>query len=269
MAYYSDGAVTTHYLDPSTYIPQSSSNQGRVSFELDGTKLAFLPNMRLLNVGCDSTTIQIYNPLVGAYVVIDRIRLLDGDTELSALTNHQLYRGFLNQNKTNAQSESVDSKLSMNAVGWSVDGENRQITRMEKVRNVGPAVQTLGYLDLREVFPILASLNHLPTSVFKNLNIQITLTGLLADQILEDISAVVNGVRPILAVDVLENPKIVAQMRKSLDTARWLEIEHDRFLIPQSTLDGAAGDQGIVQAVNVKINGFNLMFSLPILLFFL
>ena len=257
MSYYSDSNVTTHYLDPSTYIPQSASNQGRVSFELDGTKLAFLPNMRLLNVGCDSTTIQIYNPLVGAYVVIDRIRLLDGDTELSALTNHQLYRGFLNQNTTNAQSESVNSKLSMNTVGWTVNGEDRQLNRVERVRGVGPTVQTLGYLDLREVFPILSSLNHLPTSVFKNLNIQITLTGLLADQILEDISAVVNGVRPILAVDVLENPKIVAQMRKSLDTARWLEIEHDRFLIPQSTLDGAAGDQGIVQAVNVKINGFN------------
>ena len=260
MSFYSDSNVTTHYLDPSTYLPQSNTSDGRVSFELDGTKLAFLPNMRLLNVGCHSDSLQIYNRLVGAYTVIERIRLLDGDTELSALTNQQLYRGFKNQNVVNSLSESVESRLSKNSVGWSVDGFNRVIGRVTKVGRTGPAggEQTLGYLDLREVFPILNSVSHLPTSVFKNLNIQIIMTGKLTDQVLANVTATIVPVRPILAVDVLENPKIVQQMRKSLEGARWLEVEHDRFLIPASSNNnGQATDQGIVQSTNVKINGFN------------
>ena len=260
MSFYSDSNVTTHYLDPSTYLPQSNTSDGRVSFELDGTKLAFLPNMRLLNVGCHSDSLQVYNSLVGAYTVIERIRLLDGDTELSALTNQQLYRGFKNQNAVNSLSESVESRLSKNSVGWSVDGFNRVIGRVTKVGKTGPAggSQILGYLDLREVFPILNSVSHLPTSVFKNLNIQIIMTGKLTDQVLLDITAAIVPVRPILAVDVLENPKIVQQMRKSLEGARWLEVEHDRFLIPESSNNnGQAADQGIVQSTNVKINGFN------------
>ena len=260
MSFYSDSNVTTHYLDPSTYLPQSNTSDGRVSFELDGTKLAFLPNMRLLNVGCHSDSLQVYNALVGAYTVIERIRLLDGDTELSALTNQQLYRGFKNQNAVNSLSESVESRLSKNSVGWSVDGFNRVIGRVTKVGRTGPAggEQTLGYLDLREVFPILNSVSHLPTSVFKNLNIQIIMTGKLTDQVLDNVTAAIVPVRPILAVDVLENPKIVQQMRKSLEGARWLEVEHDRFLIPASSNNnGQAADQGIVQSTNVKINGFN------------
>ena len=259
MSFYSDSNVTTHYLDPSTYLPASNNSAGRVSFELDGTKLAFLPNMRLLNIGCKSDSLQIYNALVGAYVVIDRIRLLDGDTELSALTNQQLYRGFLNQNIPNSRSESVDSNLNVGSVGWSIDGENRQISRVQKVRQTGPAGgdQALGFLDLREIFPILAAVSHLPSSVFKNLNIQIIMTGTLLDQVLNNVTATVETVRPILAVDVLENPKIVAQMRKGLESARWLEVEHDRFLIPQSVNDGAAPDQGLLQSTNVTLNGFN------------
>ena len=260
MSFYSDNNVSTHYLDPSTYLPQSEASEGRISFELDGTKLAFLPNMRLLNVGCDSNSLQVYNKLVGAYVVISRIRLLDGDTELSALTNQQLYRGFLNQNMTNSRSESTDSLLNVGAVGWSVDGQDRQIARVQNVKQAGGGAvgpQNLGYLDLREVFPILKSVSHLPTSVFKNLNIQIIMTGTKLNQVLFNVTAEVIGVRPILAVDVLENPKIVDKMRKSLDSARWLEVEHDRFLIPQTTLDGAAGDHLISQQTNVKINGFN------------
>ena len=260
MSYYSDGNVQTHYIDPSTYIEVTDNSAGRVSFELDGTKLAFLPNMRLLNIGCTSDALHVYNRLVGSYVMIDRIRLLDGDTELSGLTNQQLYRGFLNQNAGNSANEAVDSKLSMTSLGWSVEGINRQLKRTEKVRQTGTTVaaQVLGFLDLRELFPILGQVSHLPTSVFKNLNIQITMSGKVSDQILYSTTAPVNGVRPILAVDVLENPAIVANMRKGLTSTRWLEVEHDRFFIPRSVaVPTAANNQLVVQQTNVKINGFN------------
>ena len=91
MSFYSDSNVQTHYFDPKTYAEGTHLNSsGRVNFELDGTKLAYLPNMRILNVGVSSNGAHIYNRLVGAYSMIRTIRLLDGNTELSALNEAQL-----------------------------------------------------------------------------------------------------------------------------------------------------------------------------------
>ena len=260
MSFYSDENVATQYLDPKSFIAGTHLNaSGRVNFELDGTSLAYLPNMRLLNVGCTSNGAHLYNRLVGAYAIINNIRLLDGKTELSACNVNHLIQGFKNVNRTNSHSESVDSKLSQNSLGWEVQGSDRKIGRVEKVNqaNVLEAVSASGWLDLRDVFPMLNSVSHLPTAVFHNLNIQIEYSTLLDRQILVNAAAHITSKRPILAVDVLQNPKIVARLNGQLKSAKWLELEHDQFNIPESANDGGAADQGLVQSVNPKINGFN------------
>ena len=260
MSFYSDSNVQTHYFDPKTYAEGTHLNSsGRVNFELDGTKLAYLPNMRILNVGVSSNGAHIYNRLVGAYSMIRTIRLLDGNTELSALNEAQLYRGFLNTNYQNSKNETVKSHLARNSLGWTINGADRKVGRVEEVDSATAleATTKLAWLDLREVFPILNSVSHLPTSVFKNLNVQIELHSALDRQILVDVTAEIKSVRPILAVDVMSNPNIVSKLNKGLTSARWLEVEHDLFIIPQSANDGGPNDQGIVQEVNVKLNGFN------------
>ena len=263
MSFYSDEEVQTLYFDPNTYVQPTNGNiNGRVTFELDGTKLAYLPNMRLLNVGVVAGGAALYNPLVGSYVTINSIRLLDGATELSGLTNVQLYRGFLNVNSSNSSRESVGSNLSKSSVGWSVIGDSNVIGRVAHVdkANTNDAVNHTsfqGYLKLAEVFPILNSLTHLPTAVFKNLNIVIETTASKAAQVLNDISVNFSGSRPLLACDILVNPAIVNKLNGALNNARWLEVEHDRFNIPQTATNGGAADQGITQPVNVTINGFN------------
>jgi len=260
MSFYSDSNVGTLYIDPKSFIQGTHINQsGRVNFELDGTSLAYLPNMRLLNVGCSSNGAHLYNRLVGAYAIINNIRLLDGKTELSACNVMHLLQGFKNVNRTNAHSESVDSKLSQNSLGWEVQGLDRKIQRVEKVNGVTGLVASsfAGWLDLRDVFPMLNSVSHLPTAVFKNLNIQIEYTTLLDRQLLVDATAHINSLRPILAVDVLQNPKIVNKLNGQLKSARWLEVEHDQFNIPQSVNDGGPNDQLLVQSVNPKLNAFN------------
>lgn len=258
---YSDQNVQTFYLDPKTYVQGTDANsQGRVNFELDGEKLAYLPNMRLLNVGVSSNGVHIYNRLLGAYAIIRNIQLRDGNTMLSELNFAQMYRGFLNVNHPNAKNESVKSHMGCNSLGWTIDGATRLVSRVERINDTtaNEATTSLGYLDLREVFPMLNSVSHLPTAVFKNLNIQIEFETGLARQILRNITATIATVRPILACDVLENPAIVARLNSSLQSARWLEVEHDLFVIPTSALNGIGGAQNNVrQQVNVKLQGFN------------
>ena len=260
MSFYSDSNVGTMYIDPKSFIAGTHINgSGRVNFELDGTAMAYLPNMRLLNVGVSSNGAHLYNRLVGAYAIIRNIRLLDGKTELSACNEMHMLQGFKNINRTNSHSEVVDSKLSQNSVGWEVQGDVRKLARVEKVEGVTAAEATSfkGWLDLRDIFPMLNSVSHLPTAVFKNLNIQIEYSSLLDRQILADVTAHINTARPLLAVDVLQNPKIVAKLNGQLKSARWLEVEHDQFNIPQSVNDGGPNDQLIPQSVNPKLNAFN------------
>ena len=108
MSFYSDSNVQTHYIDPKTYLQATHLNQsGRINFELDGNQLAYLPNMRLLNVGVSSNGAHLYNKLLGGYSLIKNIRLMDGNAELCALNEQQLYRGFLNLNKTFTISSSI------------------------------------------------------------------------------------------------------------------------------------------------------------------
>ena len=260
MSFYSDSNVGTQYVDPKSFIPGTHlTGSGRVNFELDGTAMAYLPNMRLLNVGVNSNGAHLYNRLVGAYAIIRNIRLMDGKTELSACNEFQIIQGFKNINRTNSHSEVVDSKLSQNSIGWEIQGNVRKVGRVEIVRGVTAleATSYQGWLDLRDVFPMLNSVSHLPTAVFKNLNIQIEYASLLDRQILVAVAAHINTIRPLLAVDVLQNPAIVAKLNGQLKSARWLELEHDQFNIPVSTNDGGANDQLVLQSVNPKINAFN------------
>ena len=112
------------------------------------------------------------------------------------------------------------------------------------------------FFHLSEVFPMLRSVTHLPTSVFQNLRIEVEFDAAVGSN-LGDTSKTFTTVRPLLCVDVLEDPKIVDMMNKNFRAASWLEREHDQFVIPQSVNDGGANDQNLVQNVNVKLNGFN------------
>jgi len=261
MSFYSDSNVKTRYFDPSTFVPGA-----RASFELDGNDLAYLPNMRILNIGFTNSTSNNtnYNRLVGALGVVQSIRLLDGKQELSSLNQASLYRGFLNCNKRNDEIISVTGFLGRNELGYApgndgitLDPDAQGVNGVTQLGSEG--IATLGYLDLREVFPMLASVSHLPTAVFKNLRIEITFIG---DTNGKNLVSPNNqgssvGARPVLAVDVLENPAIVNKLNKSLQNASWMEVEHDRFRIPATATNGGAGDQDVVQNTNVKLNGFN------------
>ena len=263
MSLYSDSVVKTRYIDPTLYVPSV-----RATFRLDNTEAAYLPNMRLTFIGCKSAAGGTYASLPGAVGgLIRNIRLMDGKVELSAKSEFGFWRGFQNQNRTNAQAQAIGTNLHSSAVGRTIDGNTRKIAQNVAQNVMGTTLADSeagsGWLDLREVFPILNSMTHLPTSVFENLRIEVEFNkvaslnnlGNTADPLFETL-------RPVLAADVIENPAVVANLNKTLGTILWNEVEHDQFVIPAGAglgangVVGAAGE-GVVQPLNVKLNGFN------------
>ena len=266
MSFYSDSNVATRYIDPRVYV-EAVDGGGRVTYELDAQEAAYLPNMRLTNIGVIIGAESPYNKQLGALSVIRNIRLMDGKVILSQVNEFRFHRGFININKPNSVCEAVTSTLECNSLGFTVNGQTRKVARMADVNNanIGDITAAAGdsptsgsWLDLREVFPMLNSVSHLPTEVFKNLRLEIELDATRLNQIATTTVQSLKSIRPILCVDVLENPAIVDKMNASLQGASWLEVEHDQFLIPtHPSGNGTAQSQGVIQNVNVKLNGFN------------
>ena len=257
MSFYSDQNVATRYSDPKIYTENS-----RCSFELDSNEAAYLPNMRLLFLGLTTSATSNYNGLLGAMGLIRNARLLDGKTVLCAANENQFYQGFKNINATNERNQSVDSFQSCSSIGFTVNGASRRVDRITKklqadvnVPSAATAQTNTAVLDLRTIFPMLNSVSHLPTSLFRNLRIEIEFDASQASQILMDTNNTIKTLRPVLAVDVIENPALVDSMNSKLTNASWLEIEHDMFVIPSAP--ATAANSGVRQNVNVKINGFN------------
>jgi len=263
MSYYSDSNVKSRYIDPRIYVPANNST-GRCTFELDASEAAYLPNMRLTNIGVTIAAKTPYNKQVGALSIIRNIRLMDGKVLLSQVNEFRFHRGFVNVNKPNSVCEAVSSTLECSALGFSTRGTDFKVGRIAEVLEADvndvddvTTPTNAAWLDLREVFPMLNSVSHLPTAVFKNLRLEVELDTRSGSQVATSVIQAMESLRPVLVVDVLENPAIVDKMNAGLNGASWLEVEHDQFLIPTHPLgNGTGASQGIVQNVNVKLNGF-------------
>jgi hypothetical protein len=253
MAY--NGSVETEYIDPVSFVP----NQ-RCAFELDGTKLSYGSNMRLLNIGVVSGTQQDYSAGLGAMSVIRSIRLMDARTELSSIRNVPQYLFFKNCNRTNATNKSEDSYLKRNQLGFEINSEDNKVSHIYSPGRADTAAETtsLGYLDLREVLPILNQLTILPTQIFKNLRIEIEFDGRQTSQILGDVSVGITVQRPILAVDVNSNPAAVeaAVSQVSAQPIMWQEIENDNFVMNAVDTSGFGNTDTAVQTTVNQSLGF-------------
>ena len=252
MSYYSDSTVRTMYLDPRIYVENS-----RATFELDSNEAAYLPDMRMTFLGVSGSQISSYNNLVGALACVRSFTLYDGKQELSALNRQQFYRGFLNQNKDNSVNESVASHLEGTGLGFTINGLNRKVNSTGPhltINQTNPLTDT-AWLDMREIFPILGQITHLSTELFKNLRVVVEYE--VSNQVSSSTANVLTTLRPILAVNVLTNPKVVNALNKKMMSAQWLEVEHDLFNIPQAAGNGGAADQNVQQTLSIKLNGYN------------
>ena len=246
---YFDGSVRTQYLDPVSFVPN-----GRCAFELDGDKMAYLSNMRLLDLGVTAGVAHSYSKGLGTLALIKNIRLMDARTELSALRNPAQYLFFKNANRSNAINKSNDSYFKRNALGYEINSINNKLQHIYSSGLADTAEETTakGYLDLREVFPLLNNLRVLPTQVFKNLRIEIEFDAKIANQILVVDNVAITTLRPVLAVDHITNDALVKQEINALMKAGivWDEVEHDSYVVAAVDTTAFTNAQTAVQNVS-------------------
>lgn len=248
---YFDGSIQTQYLDPVSYVPN-----GRCAFELDGDKMAYLSNMRLLDLGVVSVASSPYSLGLGALSLIKNIRLMDARTELSSLRNPAQYLFYKNCNRSNAINKSNDSFLKRNAIGYEIDSSDNKLKNMYPSGNANTTDETTGkaFLDLREVFPLLNQLRVLPTQIFKNLRIEIEFDSNILNQILTNNTVGITTLRPVLAVDHTSNSVLVNQEIQMImkQGVVWDEIETDGYVINAPDNSGLTGTE--VQVQNSSAN---------------
>lgn len=255
MSVYSN-SVRSSILDPVFF------SQQRCEFRLTDRAMAYLPNMRLGNCGMsvNAGVNNSYHMGAGVGCLVDRIRLMDGNEELDSLRNAGAWLTFKGLQKTNSQNNNVFTELGGGYLGWSTSARGDLISVKSKTIRHGNA-ETLGTIDLRDVFPILTSLSHLSTKTFKNLRVVIEYQQKIQSLVNNVSNAGVAGltrVTPILIVDEITNPALVATLEKQLVSAEWLAIEHDLVNIPAVPGIAAAtpAATSVVQRNALRVNGF-------------
>ena len=239
------------------------TSESRCEFRLANRGEAYLPTMRIGNLGLlkSAQNENTYHFGPGAASVIRRIQLLDGNEELDSLRNVGQWLTFKNTLKTNSQNDNVFTEMLGGSIGWEAGATGELLSNVNKGVRTGDA-ESLGTLSLRDVFPILNSVSHLSTSLFKNLRVVIeynTDTKALVNS--QTPTATTDGLKksvPILIVDEIVDDALVASLDKQLTSASWVAIEHDEAAVPQVpgiTDAGAATDEA-QQSVNLRINGF-------------
>ena len=250
---YIDGSMRTQYLDPVSFVPNS-----RARFELDGDKMAYGSNMRLLDLGIVSNGAHNYSRGLGSLATIKSMRLLDGRSELGAIRNPAPYLFYTNARRSNAINKSNDSYLKRNSLGMEINSIDNKLHHEYPSGGVtnDAATTNLGYLDLREVFPILNVMAVLPVQIFRNLVVEIEFDSTLANQILTDITGAITVQRPILAVDHIDNAVLVNTIINELNGQgqTYDNIEWDNFTIP--AVDTAA--YGVTDVATQSTNNQSL-----------
>jgi len=252
---FSTGITKTEYIDPVAYI----QNQ-RCRFELDGSKLAYLPNMRLLDLGCSSNVATAYSRGLGVVSLIKNIRLLDARTELSALRTVAPYMFFKSSNHTNSENKSVKSWLHRNNMGHETRATDANQAHIYLSGNAGATVadSKSGIIRLDEMLPFLKEVGSLPTSIFKNLVLEIEFNADPLNQILLKTDSQINTLRPVLAVDYIDNQNAVEPLTALLSEngVRWLEVETDNGSMPAVDVSGYAADDVVNSTFNINSLAF-------------
>tara|TARA_R110001592_G_scaffold116952_1_gene318620 strand:+ start:5252 stop:6712 length:1461 start_codon:yes stop_codon:yes gene_type:complete len=243
--------------------PVFTSNN-RCEFRLANRGESYMPTMRLGNLGLSKSVdnVNSYHFGPGASCVIDRIQLLDGNEQLDGLNRAGNWLTFKNSLHTNSQNVNVFSDLVGGSLGWSAGATGELLSNHNKVIRQGEPT-TLGTLDLREVFPILNSVSHLSTKLFKNLRIVIeyhTKNIALVNQQAPAANATDGLAKtiPLLVVDEIIDEALAASLDASLKSAEWVAVESDVASVPQvaGITNATANPASAVQNNNLRINGF-------------
>ena len=259
MSYYTDAIVTK---EVQAY---TNSTNFRTEFRLEPNKL-YMSNMRLLNIGFVEKTAATndVNRLVGAYGVIRNLSLFDDNELIDSLDNFNLWAAFTCYNKKNDDNLSTNYFLKKNNMGLVSQGVNPSQDGVVDVvladNTVSDVKEARTWLDISAYLDFLRRSRFIPTHYFKRLRIVIEYETDVKN-LTPNATDAVSSLEPLLVVDEMKDPEVIAQVLKNYGTIQYQPIETSRVVMPVHpnlpTGAGAAGNEGAVQEVTFTIQGFN------------
>jgi len=232
------------------------SSKYRSQFNLTNDKL-YMSNLRLLNVGLTAVdNTKRYNLVNGVGSIIKNITLYSDNTIIDKVINFADYSAFQQYNKTNQANSDVSKLLVRHGLGFVYEREPnttdqplplplQPISIKEAFPNA-PSVPKLsreetvkGFLNLREVFPILkgdGGMKFLHTGMLKNMKlvIEYMTAGALVDG-----SGVVDGTtQPILVADSVADPAAASKFLSEFKSQQWVSSELESVVLPASLVAG-------------------------------
>jgi hypothetical protein len=232
------------------------------------------PNFRLLNVGLVGATADEYNPLTGAYGIIESIQLFDGSQPLDQDLEFSRYAGLKNALHSNAETTSNVNKLAKSELGYAAVGptifdETGAISRHPLIstgenltvqNNIIPATadselvkeQRSAWLDVRSCLGFLRQSSVVPTTLYTNLRLVINYKSqaqLKLDGIVSDSTKAFTYARPFLCYETLEGDA-AAQFSRDYKGVSFNAVETAIVHVP--TVAG-----GATQQRSFNITGFD------------
>ena len=248
-------SIATAIIDP------SFTSTRRCEFRIPFKNQAYLPNLRLGNVGVTVNATTAYALGCGVSGIIKRIVLLDGEEEIDSLREANAWLTFKSFMRPNTEAESIKIPLEGGGGRGFTSSTSMEVAVPAPFQkyatvagdNVNSHLHT-GTIDLRTVFPILNSITHLSTNTFQNLRIVIEYE---TDQarIVVDTTQQAIPVVPILMADEITDEALIATLDKQLmaNPVFWDTIEVDR--IGLKAIQGAGADL-TSQQISLQSNGF-------------
>tara|TARA_R110002096_G_scaffold292802_2_gene487246 strand:- start:2202 stop:3563 length:1362 start_codon:yes stop_codon:yes gene_type:complete len=240
----------------------------RSEFRLE-SNTAYLSNMRLMDIGVTmgGTDQGQYNRLCGAYGVIKSIHLYDNNTLLDQQLENNLWSAWKQVNKTNQDNLDMNFITSANNAGSIYKAQDDQGTGIGSLigdgarfdLNTAPlALNTAkGWLNLKEVFPLLTSLQYLDTALFQRIRIVIHYHN-NGEEFMANRQTIAaqpkTTTEPLLIVDEIVGDGKAKVMGK-FNGVNYTTIEHDRVRL--SAVVPTATEPNKVQSQTFKISGFN------------
>lgn len=258
MAAYS-GNIKTRYYDP------VSSDQTHVEFRLDNDT-GYYPNLRILHLGLLRAARENYNDMAGVYGKIRNISLRSNGQVIDELRRANSYLAFLNSLKDNNHQRDQLSSEVKNNMALVVDSQLKNLVgrKANPTKAAADAILgrqvALGYLPLNLCFPVLNSMSHLDTSLFRNLTVRIEFDSRPSFQVNSghNVDAEVHP-REVLCADQIMDKEVISKLSSSFKGVVWNAVEHDSFIVDSQAgvADAGADTIEVVQNVQKKLIGYN------------
>jgi hypothetical protein len=251
MSFYNQ-SIATQIIDP-----VFNSSKYRTEFRIVKDGL-YLSNMRIHNLGLITTDTGVaqevaYNYLTGIHGAIENIYLYDGKQVLDQVLHYADRSAFTEYNKTNQANQDIYKFSSKTGLGYVLNrdiyvGASSEPQRKALVtefypnsaKDVGETQETspLGFLNLREVFPMLKSVEFLHTAIFKNLRVVLEYKQGPNAIAYTDVTTFAGTSQPILVIDQVMNESVAQKVLSEFKPIVWSAQEVEQVLIPQENAGG-------------------------------